>query len=105
VSSPFTILSFAVGFAALAFYLIICARRAHCSPNLVSAIAFLSGGVGLPTAIRVWYLAIFAPVQELDPFTSADRLVMVLGGLALLWTFYAAVRDFVKSLPSESDED
>lgn len=105
MSSPFTILSFAMGFVTLAFYLVMCGRAAKCNPNFVSAASFLAGGVGLPSAIRVWYLAVFAPIQELDPFTGTDRLIMVLGGLALLWGFYAAVRDFLRSLRPEPDED
>jgi hypothetical protein len=104
VSDLFTIFSFGVGFAALAFYLVACVRSEKRGPNFIGAAAFLSGGVGLPTAIRVWYLAIFVPTEELGPFTDTDRLVIVLGGLALFWMFYAAVRDFLKSLRDDPDE-
>jgi hypothetical protein len=43
-------------------------------------------------------LAIFTPADELGPFNGAHRVIIVLGGLALLWMFYVAVRDFRKTL-------
>jgi hypothetical protein len=98
VSSPFTLLSFAIGFAALAFYLVACYRSENRGSNYIGAASFFAGGVGLPTAFQVMYLAILMPVDELAPFNGAHRVVIVLGGLALLWMFYVAVRDFLKTL-------
>jgi hypothetical protein len=98
VSSPFTLLSFAIGFAALIFYLVACYRSDKRGPTYVGAASFLAGGVGLPTAIQVMILAILTPAKELGPFNGAHRVIIVLGGLALLWMFYVAVRDFLKTL-------
>ena len=98
VSSPFTLISFAVGFVALAFYLVACYKSEKRGPNYIGAASFFAGGVGLPTAFQVMYLAIVLPVYELGPFNGAHRVIIVLGGLALLWMFYASVRDFLKTL-------
>jgi hypothetical protein len=98
VSSPFTLISFALGFIALAFYIVACYRSERRGPNYIGAASFFAGGVGLPTAFQVMYLAILLPVDELDPFNGAHRVIIVLGGLALLWMFYASVRDFLKTL-------
>jgi hypothetical protein len=98
ISSPFTLISFALGFVALAFYLVTCHRSENRDSNYIGAASFFTGGVGLPTAIQVMIMAIILPVDELGPFNGAHRVVIVLGGLALLWMFYASVRDFMRTL-------
>lgn len=97
-SDPFTTVSFVLGFVAVAYYFMACVRSSKRDANFLEGCGFLAGGVGIATAVRICYLAIASPDEELAPFTDEDRIVIVLGALALFWMFYLLVKNFRKSL-------
>jgi hypothetical protein len=97
-SGLFTLVSFAFGICAVAYYLRKCSQSVPCEPEFLIASGFFLAGFGLPAAARLGYLAIALSDQELAPFTDDDRIIMFIGALAVVWMFYLFVKNFRQSL-------